>query len=184
MIKMPNMLIIGASGRNVGKTEFACELIKQEAIKKPVIGLKVTAIKEKDGKCPRGGKGCGVCTSLEGKYLLTEENSGPEDKDTARMLRAGAEKVYWLRVLREHLQEGIEEFFKLVNEDACIVCESNSLRRVVEPGQFIIIKEKSCEEIKHSCKKVIAFADKIINFDGSGWDFPPEKISFTEGKWQ
>ena len=183
-MKKHNIIIIGASGRNVGKTEFACRLIEQEAKKRPVFGIKITTIKEKDGKCPRGGEGCGVCSSLKGDYMITEETEGPAGKDTVRMLSAGGKKVYWLRVLREYIEEGISELLKNIPDNACIICESNSARRVIEPGLFIIIREKGSTEIKHSCKAVAKFADEIIDFDGTGWTLKPNNIVFTNNKWK
>ncbi len=184
MIEIPNMITIGAPGRNVGKTEFACELIQRYAQSETVIGVKITTIKEKDGKCPRGGDGCGVCSSLTGNYMITEERDGPSAKDTVRMLNAGAEKVFWLRVLQEHLEEGMQDLLKQIPENACIICESNSSRSVAKPGLFIVIKEHGSDTIKQSCRNVIEFADHLITFDGQGWDFMPDQITYEAGRWK
>lgn len=184
MIEKPNMIIIGAAGRNVGKTEFACELIRHYAPVETVVGIKVTTIKEKDGKCPRGGEGCGVCSSLIGNYMITEEHEGPSAKDTIRMLNAGAEKVFWLRVLQEHLEGGMTELLSRIPKNACIVCESNSARAVVRPGLFIVIQETGSTTVKESCRTVIDCADRLIAFHGTGWDFPPNRISFEAGCWE
>ena len=97
MLKLQNMLLIGAADRNVGKTSFACSIIKKYSDSLPVVALKITVIKEKDGKCPRGGQGCGVCTSLSSDFLITEEFNSASGKDTSKMLVAGATKVFWLR---------------------------------------------------------------------------------------
>jgi len=183
MIRIPNMLMIGSAGRNVGKTEFACELIKKYAPSECVIGLKITTIKEADGKCPRGGEGCGVCSSLKGRYMITEESGGLSGKDTVRMLRAAAQNVFWLRVLKEHLKEGIEALLKKLPEKSCLVCESNSARLAAEPGMFLVIREKGSKETKASCQTVIGHADKIITFQGDGWDVSPEKVTFEDGAW-
>ncbi len=183
MIEKLNFITIGAAGRNVGKTEFACELIADYAKKENVIGVKITTINEKNGKCPRGGDGCGVCSSLKGNYCITEEIDGPKEKDTVRMLAAGAGKVYWLRVLKEHLKEGIEDLLKLIPDTACVVCESNSSRQLLKPGIFIVIKEKNVDKIKLSCKNVIHYADKIIKFENNDWDIQPEKFHFENITW-
>ncbi len=183
MIKRENFIIIGAAGRNVGKTEFACELIANYAEQENVIGVKVTTIKEKDGQCPRGGEGCGVCSSLKGNYSITEEFTGSEEKDTVRMLNAGATKVYWLRVLKDHLLEGITELLTKLPNTACVICESNSSRLVLESGVFIVIKEKKVDTIKQSCKNVIQYADKIIEFGNNKWSVQPTDFKFNHGKW-
>ena len=183
MIEKSNFIIIGAAGRNVGKTEFACKLIANYTKNENVIGIKITTINEKNGKCPRGGNGCGVCSSLAGNYCITEETGEAKDKDTVRMLNAGAEKVYWLRVLKEHLKEGIEKLLELIPDNACVVCESNSIRLVLKPGMFIVIKEKSTEDIKVSCYNVIHFADKIIEFNNNNWDNQPDYFCFENKTW-
>ncbi len=183
MIEMPNMITIGAADRNVGKTEFACELIHRYARTETVVGVKITTIKEKDRKCPRGGDGCGVCSSLIGNYIITEERDGPPAKDTVRMLSAGAEKVFWLRVLREHLEEGMKKLLEQIPENTCIICESNSVRTVAKPGLFIVIKEQGSETIKQSCKNVIECADQLITFNSQGWDVSPTQINYKNGQW-
>ena len=95
------ILMIGAAARNVGKTEFACRLIAQWKGRQPVVGIKVTTVRERDGRCPRGGEGCGACSSLKTPYCITEEQNAEGHKDTCRMLRAGADSVFWLRAFAE-----------------------------------------------------------------------------------
>src|SRR4030042_3331361 len=99
MIKLRNMILIGSSGRKSGKTRLACALIKKNADKMEITGLKVTTIKERNGECPRGGRGCGVCSALKENYLLTEEHSTKGKKDTALLLKSGAKKVFWLQAV-------------------------------------------------------------------------------------
>ena len=88
MIKLDTMLTIGSAGSNVGKTELVCALLRKFSKKVDIIGIKVTTIKDKDGQCPRGGKGCGVCSSLDGDFHITEETNSESGKDTARILAA------------------------------------------------------------------------------------------------
>ncbi len=108
MIRLDGMLMIGSAGANVGKTELACAILRKfSRAGEEIVGIKVTTIDEKDGQCPRGGEGCGVCSSLEGVYLITQESDPASGKDTARLLAAGANRVYWLRVLRAHIEQGL-----------------------------------------------------------------------------
>lgn len=183
MIKLNNFVIIGALGRNAGKTELACRLIHSLKQSQEIIALKVTTIKENGESCPRGGMGCGVCSSLNGNFELTEEveNRENKEKDTTKMLRAGAKKVYWLRVLKSCLQEGITCFLNtLLQEDKnkVIVCESNSLRLVVEPGLFLVCRSSLDKVPKISCQEVLKYADRIVDFD-----IATEAISYKNKKW-
>lgn len=183
MMNVPRMVLIGAAGRNVGKTEFACKLIRRLAPRGDTVGVKITTIREQGGSCPRGGAGCGVCGSLQGPYLVTEERDTTSGKDTARMLEAGASRVLWLRVRQASLAEGVRALMALIPDDAPIVCESNSAREVVTPSCFVIIRAKQSEEIKESCRRVMAKADRQLEFDGTGWDAQPEELVFHLGRW-
>ncbi len=183
MINVPRMLLVGATGRNAGKTVLAAELIRRFSARAPVIGAKVTAIAERDGQCPRGGKGCGVCTSLEGAYCITREEEGAEGKDTQRLLSAGAQRVYWLRVLKPHLEEGARALLDQAGADAWVVCESNSLRTVVKPGLFIMVTGQGKAALKPSAEVVYDKMDLLARFDGQGFDFDLNRIRQTQKGW-
>jgi molybdopterin-guanine dinucleotide biosynthesis protein A len=183
MNRIPGMLMIGAAGRNAGKTEFASRIIAKFRASAPVTGMKITTIKERDGTCPRGGKGCGVCSSLKGNYCLTEETGENPEKDTARLLAAGAEQVLWLRVMREHLAEGLAAVRERVGPDAVVVCESNSLRLVAEPDLFVIVREAASEEYKQSAADVRGLADREVLSDGSAFDLDLADLTLVDGRW-
>jgi hypothetical protein len=165
------MILIGGTGRNRGKTVLAEELIHRFKDRFPVVGLKVTTVAHAGGVCPRGGEGCGACAITE-KYVLTEElegnvttlhgsaalPAGCSNKDTTRLLHAGAERVFWLRSLRSALDEGFLAVLKKIPPTALIIGESNSLREVVKPGCFIMINSGPGEQVKPSAAQVADLA--------------------------
>ncbi len=163
----PNFILIGSAERNVGKTEFACKLIEHQAAEHAVIGVKVK-----------------LDSSLRETHRLSEEMDGPPGKDTARMLAAGAKKVYFLRIQPGHLAEGLAALLEAIPAPSCVVCESTSLRQVLEPGLFLVLKKAGSTEMKPSCEKVLGQVDRIIHFNGSGWDFPPGQITFKSASWE
>lgn len=183
ILKIPGMLMIGSAGRKAGKTELACALIRKFSAGRKIIGVKVTAIAARDGTCPRGGKGCGVCSSLAGNFFISEETGALPHKDTARLLAAGAARVFWLRVLKSCLAEGSMALVDVMGRDALIVCESNSLRKVVEPGLFLIVAERGSREYKVSAASVRNYADRIVRFDGRKFDMDLNRISVGDGNW-
>ena len=183
MLKIPRMLMVGSTGRRSGKTKFVCLLINRFCSSRDIAGIKVTTVQKANSSCPRGEQGCGVCSSLEGHFYITEETDSRANKDTCRMLAAGAGKVFWLRVLRKHLEEGIVALLDVIGDDAVSVCESNSLRRVVEPGVFIMIKSPSEQDAKVSAKDVSRYADRIVHFDGNEFDINADDIELTDGRW-
>jgi molybdopterin-guanine dinucleotide biosynthesis protein A len=184
MIKLDKMLMIGSAGSNVGKTELACALLGKFGKNLNIVGIKVTTIKDKDGQCPRGGKGCGVCSSLEGNFCITEETNRSSGKDTSRLLAAGAGRVFWIRVLKEHLFEGITALLDVIEPEAVSICESNSLRQVVEPGLFLMARKNDSNAWKSSAKDVRKYADRIVVSDGSSFDLALGRIKLTDGKWK
>jgi molybdopterin-guanine dinucleotide biosynthesis protein A len=181
MQKLYNMLMIGSAGANVGKTELACAIIRRFCKSNPLIGIKVTTIQAKDGQCPRGGAGCGVCSSIDENFLVTEETDRTSGKDTARLLAAGASRVFWLRVIRAHLNEGLESLLGVIGPDATLICESNSLRKAVEPGLFLIVAGEGARPWKESAHEVAEFADKIVT--AGGGDFDLDRVTLVDGKW-
>ncbi len=183
MFKLDGMLMIGSAGSNVGKTELACALLRKFSKNCDIIGIKVTTIKDKDGQCPRGGEGCGVCSSLEGVYCITEETDSSSGKDTARLLTAGANRVFWLRVLREHLPEGITALLDIIGPDAVSICESNSMRQGIEPGLFLMVRNHNLKAWKRSAKQFKKYADRIVVSDGSSFDFDIDRIKLIDGRW-
>jgi molybdopterin-guanine dinucleotide biosynthesis protein A len=183
MVTKPNFIIIGSTGRNTGKTEFACRLIEKYSKDHQVIGVKVVSIDRNEGNCPRGGKGCGVCSSLRGDYEIFEEKKIDPSKDTSRMLIAGAQKVYFLKVDKNSLENGLMALVDMIPENAMVVLESNSIRKVIEPGLFIVIKNLNERRVKESCAEVIEYANKIIEFDNMSWDFSPERVLVKDNEW-
>ena len=184
MMDVPQMILLGAAGRNVGKTAFACALIRRYAAERMVVGVKITTVQRCDGQCPRGGTGCGVCSSLTGDYSLTEETATGTGKDTARMKEAGAGRVFWLRVQRDHLEAGVRALLEQMPPETCIVCESNSARLAVAPGAFLVLREAGASAIKATCAAVRHCAEREVTFFGNRWDFQPEDCRFEAGRWQ
>lgn len=163
--KIENMVLIGATGQNSGKTTMATELISQWKENYPVVALKITTIKEMGEKCQRGGSGCGACTNISNNFELTEEIREDSDKDTSLLLAAGARKVHWLRSLYSSLDEALDEFLKGVPDGSIIICESNSLRKLVEPGCFLMLKNTKSDKAKPTAAEVIDLADAVIEND-------------------
>ncbi|WP_010256455.1 hypothetical protein [Treponema primitia] len=157
------MILIGATGRNRGKTVLAEELIRLFKDRFPVVGLKVTTTAYAGAPCHHGDMGCGICSNLS-SYVLQEERglnpNSPEcmGKDTTRLLRAGAERVYWLRSIKNSLAEGFSEFLKQIPPSVLVIGESNSLREVVQPGCFIMVSAGAGEQVKPSAARVAELA--------------------------
>lgn len=178
MIKYKQLLVVGGTSRDVGKTEFICQLIRRISAFFPVYALKVSAI------YPDEELYHGTHTAKEKNSHLFEETRLSTNKDTSRMLRAGAQKVFYLRSNDEGIRFGFDEFFKKVPETAAIVCESNSLGRFAAPALSIMVKSLN-GQIKQRAVAQLNSADLVIISDGSSGFAELKLISYSEQNgWQ
>ena len=183
MLYLPNMLLVGATGRDAGKTTFVCGLLRHFH-SLALAAAKVTVIRENNGECPRGGTGCGVCSSVGDGFLLTQELSNTGNKDTHRMLAAGASRVFWLRTFLKDAEEGVLALHQKIGTDTPFICESNSIRGVVVPGLFLMVAQMGRSVIKASAKSVLHHADLVITSDGTSFDFDYDQIQITSEGWR
>jgi hypothetical protein len=182
-MRIRGMLLIGSAGRNVGKTELACWIIRQFKDHEPIIGLKVTTVHDTNGVCPRGGEGCGICRLQEEAFSLLEETDPSSEKDTSRMLAAGAWRVMWLRVRKSELRAGAEALLQELPKDGPIICESNSLRTVAIPDLFLMVKSASSSLVKPSARDVSYFVDRWVVSDGERFDLEKDTVRFDRQTW-
>jgi molybdopterin-guanine dinucleotide biosynthesis protein A len=173
---VPTMILIGSTARNLGKTELAARLIEALRPGGKVVGVKVTTIRDRGGRCPRGGEGCGTCSSLTGNYEIREETDPDGAKDTSQLLRAGAARVLWLKVRKDALAEGLEALMARIDRDAVIVAESNSLRKVVTPNLFLMLKGPEGDPVKPSAREVMPFVDLVVPSAGGSGSYPVADI--------
>ena len=176
-IRLGRMLLIGSAGRKCGKTALACRII-QKFRKQSIIAIKITTIGKTD-------KDFHHDLSALGKrgYIITEETKSNIKKDTSRMLIAGAVKVFWLRAEERSLRKGFTALLERVGPDAVCVCESNSLRQIVEPGLFIMVKKRDGSKVKQSAKEVLNLADRVIIYADEGFDNFLKDLKLVAGKW-
>lgn len=179
----PDLLMVGGTGRNSGKTELACRLIARHAPSMGVVGLKVTTVERTDRHCPHGGNGCGVCSSLSRPWIVTREIDRESRKDSCRMLASGARRVYWLRVLRSELAGGAADLLAHIPPGWIGVCESTSLRQLVEPGLFLLVRGANGDGDKASARAVAHLADRVVVSDGRSFDLELDRISVVDGRW-
>jgi len=99
------------------------------------------------------------------------------------MLAAGGKRVFLIRGMEEHLEEALKEVLLKLDNQIALICESNSLRKHVVPGCFIMIKNRDGRYDKPSAWEVSHFADKVIEFDKFQKNIEINQLKFIEGKW-
>ena len=160
---IPNMLLVGSTARNTGKTTFCTEFINKWHETYKIIGVKITTIHDENCHCHYGDKGCGACTLFCGDYEIVEEVNISGSKDTSGLIRAGAAKVLWVRAKKWRLDEAAERVMAMISNDAVVVCESNSLSEVVSPGTIVVTHRSGVKEIKPSALPMLEKADFIVD---------------------
>ena len=152
------LLVVGGTGRDVGKTEFLCQLIQKVSVTHQVYALKVSAIFP-DEDLFHGGH-----DESESSLHLYEELNPSTTKDTSRMLMAGAQRVFYLRSNNEGILDGYRSFVNQIPSKAIIVCESNSLSQFIKPGITIAVKALN-KPIKDRALILLENADMIVTSD-------------------
>jgi hypothetical protein len=171
---IPNLLLIAGTGTKAGKTTVACLIIEQFS------ALQITAVKitpHFHDTTP------GLILLEEGDgYAVYEETDRSASKDTSRMLKAGAVKVYFAKVWDNKLPDVFERILKLIPDNVPIVCESPALRYFTEPGVFIIVTSDTV--VKHKdISNLMALPHVMIKLeDLSGMKSMP--VEFKDGRWK
>ena len=161
MLKEKRMILVGAAGRNLGKTHLIVQLIRKYKDQgRTVAAVKVVTIHESHSKCPRGEDSCGMCEGLQECFEIREEKN-PGKKDTMIFLEAGADRVFLIRCRPKGLEEAMRAFLEMVPNEDVIICESNSVRTVLEPEKFLMLHRPD-GPIKPSAAAVLPLADVLI----------------------
>lgn len=174
---LPQILLISGSGRNCGKTSLACALIKQVSASNDVVALKISPhfhqLSEKQ-ELIFGDEKIKI-------YRETEKKSG---KDSARMLQAGACESIYLQSEDNYLLDAWEKLEMVLPKNKAVVCESGSLANLFKPALHLLVESANPDRMKRSYLKNKAFADRIINFDGTDFNFDLTTIYLTGKEWK
>ena len=114
-------------------------------------------------------------------YAIYEETNADSSKDTSRMLRSGADRVYFAKVWDDQLFDVYKKIMKLIPSDTPVICESPALRNFVEPGVFAIIESESVNKHK-DISHLQDLPHVMFKFEELGHmkGFP---FGFENGKW-
>jgi hypothetical protein len=175
IVVVPNLLLIAGTGTKSGKTSLACKIIKQFKDLK-IHSIKITPhfhetttglipILEKDG------------------YSIYEETNSETSKDTSRMLKAGATKVYFAKVWDNQLLNVFNEIMEYIPSNVPVICESPALRNFIDPGVFIIMSSNTVDKYKninhlHTLPHLMLKLEELngtvslpIGFEGGKWSY-------------
>lgn len=172
-------MLISGLGRDTGKTLLATKVIEKFS------ALGVTAIKVSPH-----------FHSLQHQPLLLgipkffevyEETNPIGQKDSSRMLMAGANKVFYIQCTDKTLERVINIMIMHLDKHTPIVCESGALSKYLIPGIHVLmvpVKRKNIGEklsITHDKKMPVGIPNVTLNL--SNYNTFIKKLKFSNGAW-
>ena len=149
-----NLLLIGGSRQNVGKTTLVIDLLKKYSSSNNIIAIKTS--------CHfHGILDTDIVVVNNKKYTIVKETVTSTGKDSARMLEAGAKEVYFIQAKDKFIGEAYSFLSEIIGENGLIICETASLRKCLIPEIFIALVNNKNEDLDES-KEILNKADFFI----------------------
>ncbi|PLX14932.1 MAG: hypothetical protein C0598_00265 [Marinilabiliales bacterium] len=167
-MKLNNIILISGSGRNVGKTTLACNIIKTLSTDNDVVGLKISPHFHKTSELQK-------LISEGESFKVFQEFDSKQEKDSSRMLNAGAKEVFFIQCSDQEIEKAVQSLQNILTSKSPIVCESGSLAKSIDIGIHLLVKGINPDETKLSYRKNLEKADYII----SPLDFNNDNIFFN-----
>ena len=157
MILIGNMIVVGGTGRNIGKTTLVEKLIERLSPAYPITAVKMANIKP--GNEHFHGHDVTVFTD---KIRIEKEIRSDGNKDSMRFLKAGAVTSWYIQTEDAFLPETFPEIHRVIKEAKWVICESNSLRNFIRPALFIMVEGKMNQPDRKENPELIKMADVVV----------------------
>jgi hypothetical protein len=160
------VIVIGGHTRSIGKTQLVCDIISAFPRATWIAG-KITQYGH--GVCAENGNHCD-CAPDEHISAIAWETHAQSGTDSARFLRAGAKRSFWLRTKQGFLAEGLPLMRDALNralpetpEDLpALILESNSLLQFLKPSLYFAVIDPAREDFKDSARIALDRADALV----------------------
>jgi molybdopterin-guanine dinucleotide biosynthesis protein len=159
-----SIIVIGGHSRSVGKTSVVAGVISA------LPEFRWTALKITQyghGICSANGQACD-CATGDHSWAISEEKDRTGDSDTARFLKAGAERVWWVRTEQGKLAEAMPALRQRLQNSSHVIIESNSILKFLRPDLYITVLDPATADFKISAREFLDRADAAILHDASG----------------
>lgn len=165
-LMMPLLILISGTGRKVGKTRLACDIIAQLSKSVPLVAVKIS-------------NHFHAVEPLQKIVVQTEHYQVIEEqllttKDSSRMKQAGANRSYYIQAIDDYVFEAFRTIVSEFATEHFIVCESNGLSGYVKPALHFLV----CDRWPVEAEFVNKFADAIpVRFFDHGCSFDVSNIA-------
>lgn len=176
------LLVVGGHTRSIGKTQLVCDIIQAFPRTEWIAG-KITQYGH--GVCATNGENCD-CAPTEHACAIDWETQADTGTDTARFLKAGAKRAFWLRTKQGYLAEGLpllrealgtaasgaqhplhatvteKENLDSAADDVAVIVESNSLMQFVRPSLYFAVLDPLKDDFKESAQAALDRAQALV----------------------
>lgn len=171
---------MGGHTRSIGKTQLVCDIIQAFPRAEWIAG-KITQYGH--GVCAQNGENCD-CAPTEHVCALDWEKDPDTGTDSARFLKAGAARSFWLRTKQGYLAEGLPLLRQALDEsngesasaNRALVVESNSLMQFLVPSLYIAVIDPTKDDFKASAQLALDRAQALVLRADVGGDAPPSPL--------
>ena len=171
----PNVLLVAGTGRNSGKTTFVttiCSWFQKDA--RPICIKISNHFHEQVGS---------FCFADLSNFRIFEEMQGNSLKDSARMLKAGASRSFFIEADGEFVYSAFKFLLNHIPENLPIICESGNLRKYLIPALFIMLHTNKTEP-KPAAVELLPLADKVLVSEAGSLKIPNNFVSFSNTTWK
>ena len=133
-IFLNNVIIIGATKQNMGKTYVACKIIEQLSASTSVIGVKISP--HFHNLLPDYKK-----VVQNDNYIIVEDTV-PSNKDSYLMKKSGASTAYYIQCKSDEYVFEAFNFIYSLHSSSRIIVESGGLIKHISPAKFILINDE------------------------------------------
>lgn len=160
------LIMVGGHTRSIGKTQLVCDLV---AALPQAMWLAGKITQYGHGVCATNGHDCD-CAPTEHVVALDWESDADAGTDSARFLKAGASRSFWLRTKQGYLAEGMPPLRQALAEGTQthagdglnVIVESNSLLQFVRPSLYVTVLDTAREDFKDSARHMLDRADVFV----------------------
>lgn len=169
------IVVVGGQTRNIGKTSVVAGLIATLPDRQWT-AFKITQFGH--GICSAHGEPC-HCETDAHTVAVTEECEREGGTDSARFLKAGAVRSFWVRTRQGHLAEAMPRVRKELAYSVNGIIESNSVLRFVQPDLYLTVLDPLITDFKPSAQYFLDRADAVLWSEASGGQ-QPETAAWPE----
>jgi hypothetical protein len=170
----PNLIMIGGSSKNSGKTTLIRKLIEHFA------DLKIIAVKaelyDDEGDFQRH------YPEYKDKDFFAIRERKAVDKDSGRFLSSGADQAWFLAAHTTGEEKLLTHLQTICETGQAVILESNILRKFIQPKYYVMIVNPE-KPIKDSAQQFMHLADPILRSENEKNGFP-ELLSWDNNEWK